>query len=62
MIAFFKEGSRASFLALKTSRSQYLWWETKHSEEEPCSGKMGAGGAEDKPALQGALWLPIDAG
>ena len=44
MIAFVKEGFRASFSALKTSWSQYLQWETKHNKEQVSSeGKTGEG-------------------
>ena len=57
MIAFVKEGSRASLLALSTSRFQYLRWETKHSEEQRVHQRENGGWERDQPALQGSLRL-----
>ena len=63
MIAFIKEGSCASFWALLTSWSQYLWRETEHSEEQRVHHReTGEGGVGDGPSPQVALWGPTDAG
>ena len=45
MMAFVKEGSRASFSALETSRCQYLRGDTKHSKEQPAHHRENRGGA-----------------
>lgn len=45
MMAFIKEGSRASFSALETSRSQYLRGDTKNNKGQPARHRENRGGA-----------------
>ena len=59
MIAFIKEGSRASFWALNTSWSQYLRREAKHSEEQPCRRKTGKGQSRGQVFTTGHSVAPL---
>ena len=63
MIAFTKEGSRASFWALLTSWSQYLWYKTKHSKQHvPQRGNGGGAEWETSLHYRALCGCAIDAG
>ena len=64
MIAFTKEGSCASFWALLTSWSQYLWHKTKHSKEQRVHQRENGRGTEWKISLhyRALCGCPRDAG
>ena len=64
MIAFTKEGSCASFWALLTSWSQYLWYKTNHSKEQRVHQRENGRGTEWKISLhyRALCGCPIDAG